>query len=156
MRGLTAAEMRSQQLQAFTVVGLLADELALAVLRYPESHERDAQVITELELLLQPEPMIAGRQPVIPRRRSMADATQLLEQAAALSQPKETTPSPDMAALLSLLRRFHDHNVSDNDVRQVKRFAEALGRVTLTLAERVAAEKGADDWTPRALTFSVV
>lgn len=160
MRGLSAVEQRSEQLRSWTFLGLLADDVALATVRYPDASDVQRRAVAALfELVAAPAEASASR-PVIPRRRSMADPDAILREAAVLVRSGGEVPSPtetpDLDFISKPLRSMLDHRASDDDLGTVRGFAEVLAQVTLSMTEELANEKAPIEWTTRASLFSSV
>lgn len=160
MRGLSALEQRSEQLRSWTFLGLLADDVALATVRYPDASEAQRRALTMLLDLVAPAAEPTGVRPVIPRRRSMGDPDAILREAAVLAQGgDDQAPSPagppDLGFISTPLKSMLDRSAGDEELRTVRAFAEVLARVTLSMTEQLANEKAQIEWTTRASLFSV-
>jgi hypothetical protein len=158
MRGLSATEQRSEQLRSWTFLGLLADDVALATARYPDASESQDRAVAALLDLVAPPAEAGATRPVIPRRRSMADPSAILREAAVLTREASQGPSqteiPDLDFIRTPLRSMLDRTASDDELRTVRAFAEVLARVTLSMTEELAHEKAPIEWTTRASLFS--
>jgi len=159
MRGLSAAERRSEQLRSWTFLGLVADDVALATLRYPTLGVDERQALESLLGMMTADDAGAERRPVIPRRRSMSDPAIILHEAAALAQSARLA-SPSMSSdeldfIREPIREMLNASATEQQIEIVQQFAELLARITLTMTEQLANEKGVAEWTPRASDFSL-
>jgi len=153
MGSITAAEERAERLQSLTFLGLLADDVTLAAIHYPTLSDRESRALRELSKLLSGE---ADSAKVFPRPRGMSDPITVFEQAveAAQTEGPGESDTPDFAHLRTLIDGMLKGTADETETRQLQRLADVIGDVTLTLTERVSAERGADDWKLRALSFS--
>jgi hypothetical protein len=157
MRGLTETERRSEQLQALTFVGLMADDVALAVLHYPTLSHKDTEVLDRLLSLITPKPTTVKRV-VIPRAKSMSDPETLLEQAAALTRHPVTEESAEgeetsLPSLVQPLKQVIQKKASETELLWVRMFADTLAQFTFTLADQLAKERVSNDWIPQPSSF---
>jgi hypothetical protein len=157
MRGVTADERRADHLQALTFLGLLADDVSLATIHYPSLSEVEERALSQLAEWIEPTFPTDRRRSPIRRPTYLSDPTELLHQTALLAP--RTTPDVSEPASLDLLlgsvRKLLDRAADERELGAVRNFAEFLARVTLVLTEQLESEKGANDWTPAASSFSV-
>lgn len=161
MRGQTAAEQRVEQLQAATSIGLLADNLALASMRYPAIDDERRLALTEILRLIDAlSSSETGPSQAFPSRKAMSDPHLLVVRAAAAVHPTAADQRASGIPELTWLRAPVEAllgAVADEAAREtVGAFAEILARATLQIAEELVNEKGTDEWSPRVSTFSAV
>lgn len=157
MRGHTAAEQRAEQLQSVTSLGLLADDVALATIRYPTLGVNERSALTRLSKLLEAFENPGSPTRAFPRRKSMSDPIAILVQAAAAvhqSGESGAQHALDLGWLRTPVTELLQTRADKSAVKSVRAFAETLAHVTLRLAEELANEKGVDDWTLKVSDFS--
>jgi hypothetical protein len=157
MKGSTMNDRRTDQLQALTFLGLLADDVSLATIHFPASSDREVRALSQLVSWVDPDQGAERRSSTIRRRKSISDPTTILYQAAAMVLPSQTADSDGVSLefLREPLKKLLDKTADKSEVEVVRDFAEILSRVTLMMAEDLAYEKGSIDWTPPASTFSI-
>lgn len=157
MRGTTNDERRAERLQSLTFLGLLADDVSLAVIHFPDADAAEKRALTQLAQWFEPSEPSEQRVSPIRRRRSISDPSELLHEAAALAG--RTTSDADEALTLEFLKaplqKVLDGSAGRDDLEVVGGFAESLSRVTLALANQLANEGGSDDWMQIALGSSI-
>lgn len=157
MRGPSAEERRSGQLQRLAQLGLIADDACLSTFNYPALAPADERSLQRLVEWLTPSApaMPASR---IERSNALHDAADLMTQVVELTgraQP-QGMPVRTPSAIIDPLSRMLKRSASQQDVLVVRAFAETLSRLTLMLTEQLANEKDSQDWTTTPLTFSGV
>jgi hypothetical protein len=152
MRGSTADERRAEQLQALTFLGLLADDVGLATLHYPELKESEERALAQLVQWIEPAAKVDRRQTSIRRPSYLSDPTELLHQTALIAQQSGGSPasSASLESLAGHVRNLLARKALTPEVAAVRSFADLISRVTLVLSEQLANEKGSRDWTPTA------
>lgn len=158
MTNVTQSQTKSDQVQSVTVLGLLADDLALAAIRYPEFSEAETRAVEWFTQSLSQIQDPPEERVVLPRTRSMTDHAAILQQAVEAAQhethPGTAADGPDLAFMREPLTRVQEHTASEDDLAIVRVFAGMLSAVTLQLAERLSRQKGAPSWTSSASTYS--
>ncbi|MCP4307679.1 MAG: hypothetical protein GY788_22955 [bacterium] len=158
MRSLTPTEQKTDQIRSLTVLGLLADDLALAALRYPDLSEAESRAVAWFAQSIEQAEDRSEQRVALPRTRSMTDHTAVLYQAAEAVHlgPASTagTVPPDLGFMSECLASVEHHTASEEELEITRAFADVLSTVTLDLAERLSHEKGTPRWTPSALTYS--
>jgi len=149
MRGLTSAELRTEKFQNLTFLGLVADDVSLAVMHYPELNSVESQAVVELVMSL--EPLIDASTTSIRCAKSMGDPLAILQEAAE-ANTKSATSDEVRAVLASLrfrLEKVTDKSASADDLAILREFTERLAKITLMLTQSFATERGARDWMPK-------
>jgi hypothetical protein len=158
MKGSAHDERRTERLQALMVLGLLADNVALAALHYPEQSTRETDALRSFDQLLDDvEKARPSDRRTFPPRKSMTDPAAMLSHAAYLvgqSVSGTTTSTPDLGSLREPIRQLIAGQADDGAVAAVKAFSQLLGRTTLRLAEEVVQERSTEEWTEKASLFS--
>lgn len=155
MRGPTAEERRSGQLQRLAHLGIIADDSCLSTFSYPglgSTHERSLQGLVEWLTPSAP----ARPSSRIERSNAVHDAENLILHVVELtgrSQPQGSTVRTP-SSMIDPLSRMLERSATPQDVLAVRAFAEILSRVTLVLTEQLANEKDSQDWTTSPLGFS--
>src|SRR5438045_2585956 len=90
MKGPTAEERRTDELQALTFIGLLADELSLATIHYPALKPSEERALSNLAGWIAPASPTNRRESPIRRRKSISDPAELLQHAAVLAQEADS------------------------------------------------------------------
>jgi hypothetical protein len=150
MRGPTSAELRTERFQNLTFLGLVADDVSLALMHYPTLNASESQAVIELTKSL--DPSSDGAPITIRHRKSMGNSSVILQEAAEVSA--ETSTSDDvrkiLADLRSRLQKVSDGSASADDIEVLHEFSERLANITLIMTEDFASERGARDWMPKA------
>lgn len=158
MRGSAFEERRSEKLQSLMVLGLLADDVALATLHYPNLTNREADAVRSLgQLLKDVEQSNPDDRRAFPPRKSMTNPAALLSHAVALVDEGvagEKVAVPNLGALREPLRMLLVGEADEAATMAVREFCQVLGHATLVMAEGVVHERGSEEWTERASLFS--
>lgn len=153
MRGVTAAERRAERLQSVTYLGLVADDVALAALHYPDMSARERHAVGSLTELLDEMTSPRPSGSLFPRRRSMSDPSAILEQTALARVAAEEHHPVNLDELRAAVVSVRDGTADERSLRLVGLMAEVLSQVTLTLAQDLSSEKDESEWTHPASAF---
>jgi hypothetical protein len=152
MRGPSSAEMRTERFQVLTFLGLVADDVTLAMLHYPNLNSDESRAVSALANSLEPTSISDVFPKSIRRTKAMGDSSAILRKA--VEADEESSSNDDFKEVLADLRarltRVSDRTASAEDLQTLQDFSERLAKITLMLTERFASERGARDWMPKA------
>lgn len=146
MRGLTPSEQRAQLLRNLTQLGMIADDVTLAAIRYPDLSTSDTRALDALRDYLTG--LTEDSRRMLPRRRSMADVEALVYQAAATNPPGQAgTERPDLSAIDVRIRDMVEGRAESSEVQQIRAMAEMLSSLTLMLSEHLSNDREQAEWS---------
>ena len=153
MRGSSSAEMRTQRFQVLTFLGLVADDVTLALLHYPKMNADESRAVNSLTKSLEPAYLSDVFPKSIRRTKAMGDSSARIPRKAAEADVVDSS-NDDFKEVLADLRdrltKVSNRTASRDDLQTLQDFSERLAKITLMLTERFASERGTRDWMPKA------
>lgn len=147
----SGTETRVDRVQSMTSLGLLADSVALAAMRYPEMTPAGEVALRHFDDVLAGlvDQANSREARVFVRRRSMSDLASVMVTAAAQSSGSENRAIPSFDQVRAHVQAMLSRSAEDVSVEAVRVLAEALSHATLVMAQDASRENGPSEWTRR-------
>lgn len=150
MRHMSEGEARRRQFQTATSVGLLADEVLRAAIRYPDLDAPQRSALERLDALLE-SALVPRRHAIsVSPRRSMSDAVDLVRELSSLGRSSAPPPeefAEQVTQIRAAIQAVLSGVAESEQIELVRTIGDALSRVTLRSASDLSRQPRTDPWT---------